>query len=169
MVGLVVSSVIAVLPQWQPNTPAEYRSACEKQHAAPYRKQFRADGGGSESRYGSCVWPPPPGADESGFSAVRVVEHTIPGRSGADRYTSVQVIESRCTTLFLRYRFSNQGGIAQEPIRVDNDQIVWFLDGRPELLPPEMRDVVGWDSAGRLIVLAHFRYELVSARCAESE
>ncbi|MGH3910853.1 MAG: hypothetical protein ACRDRM_08465, partial [Pseudonocardiaceae bacterium] len=116
--------------------------------------------------FSGCSWPPVPGAENDGFYRLRLTEYEIPGSSGADQFSLVQVFSSACRTLLLQYRFQNQTTNAQtQPLVADMDQIVSMYDGSPENVPHDLWPVTGADSEGRLLVLSHFRYDLSRVEC----
>lgn len=57
----------------------------------------------------SCAWPPPPGADQDGFTAIDVTTVPGPGQDEASDATEIDRITSPCTRIQLIYTNGSQG------------------------------------------------------------
>lgn len=145
-----------------PLTPEERVAACRQAHSAPVAPLAE------EGSYGDCTWPAVEGAGADGYYEIAMTEYEIPGSSGADQFTSVQVFVSTCAAIKLQYKFENQGSSVQEPPQTFiNDQIASIYDQTLAQIPDSLRSELGFASDGRLIILSHFRYQLNRVSCVD--
>jgi hypothetical protein len=57
----------------------------------------------------SCAWPPPPGAQQDGFTAINVQTVLGPGLDEASDATAIDRITSPCSRIQLTYTNGSQG------------------------------------------------------------
>jgi hypothetical protein len=131
--------------------------AVDKTEVAAGRIVFRA-----------CVWPPPPGAANDGFTEITMASREGPGRSEAEGLTVADVFTTACRDIEVRYLFDNMGTfVPEQPVRVTKGEIrrveggsIWFPRNRQEAeIYSPRRD--------EFVVLSAGRYRIDSARCVE--
>jgi hypothetical protein len=130
-------------------------SSVTKTQTAPGRMLFR-----------SCVWPPPPGAANDGFTEITVASRDGPGQSEAEGLTVADVYTTSCRDIEVRYLFDNMGTfVPEEPVRLTKGEIrrveggsIWFpRNEREASIYTPRRD--------EFVVLSARRYRLDTARC----
>jgi hypothetical protein len=89
--------------------------ACEATHhltAAHAQQQTTAD----TTVFASCDWPPVPGADPDGYTAITNTLVSIPGGSDATGDTWVRRITGPCTQFALAFTYGHMGDMKRLPI-----------------------------------------------------
>jgi hypothetical protein len=142
-------------------------AACVSDHgmARPVQRRQIAEG---RVLFRRCEWPPPPGADNDGFTEITVASRDGPGRSEAEGMTVADVFTTSCRDIEVRYLFDNMGTfVPEQPVRLSKGEIrrveggsLWFPRNDQEaLIYSPRRD--------EFVVLSALRYRLDSARCIE--
>lgn len=173
--GLVVAvlfGVWQVVEQARPSTPEEHLQACRQRHEAP--RSFTVESGQDPRAFrdaevttvhGLCAWPPVTGASEDGYYEIHVGSFALPGTSGADEFTSIDVLNGPCDKYRVEYFFDNQGVAAQmDPMTLRAGQLVSVHDGSPKnsvVYEDELPDGY-WEG---LSILTHFRYSIADLAC----
>ena len=113
-----------------------------------------------------CAWPPPPGAENDGFSEITVASGEGPGTSEAEGLTVSDVFTTTCRDLEVRYLFDNMGTfVPEQPIRLSKGEVRRVEGG--SVWTPRTREEASLYAPGRdqAIVLSALRYKLDDARC----
>jgi hypothetical protein len=116
----------------------------------------------STTTFAFCDWPPPPYADPTGYTAIRVATVDGPGADSASGDNLAYRITSTCRLYRLAYSFGKQGAYSHlKPFlarpglitRIDQPAKIWR--GALPFYP----------SRGEVVVLTTYDYGLDSAAC----
>lgn len=140
---------------------------CKDKHGLSYsvmRDEITSD----QLLFRGCVWPPPSGANNDGFTEITVTSHDGPGESEAEGLTMADVFTSSCRDIEVKYLFASQGTlVAEQPFRLTKGEMRRVEDG--SIWMPRNEEEAALYSARRdeSVVLSNTRYGVDTARCID--
>ena len=114
--------------------------------------------------FASCEWPPGPGADPDGFTAIRVDEVKGPGGYEATGTDFAYVIHSPCPSIEASFSFGSQGAFSHSPPYTVRVGSIVTVDGKP--WTGDSRTLGFYPARNDIVILHNLKNVLDSATCA---
>jgi hypothetical protein len=146
-------------------TEQEKIDACVSQHGLSSSAEKTQI---SEGRlvFRGCTWPPPPGAENDGFTEITVASSEGPGASEAEGLTIADVFTTACRDIEVRYLFDDMGTfVPEQPIHLTKGEIRRVEGGSVWTPRNEQEALIYSPGRDESIVLSAARYKLDTARC----
>ncbi len=147
---------------------------CRADHEIPGDRAQRYN---ADARYpqlfNDCDWPAPPGAGADGYSEISVRSVDVPGTSGAEMISSVQVFTTSCEFVSLLYGYGSMNSVSPDPyppvvVQTGVESTVSVPDTEIVGLPGDLAELMVGDLVGAdLYALPGGRDELLEARCVD--
>jgi hypothetical protein len=124
LLGLAITILIYLKPASDSGADTATRiQACEKTHhlaAATFQQQLTSDTG----IFASCIWPPVPGADPDGYTAVSNTLVSLPGFD-ATADTQVRRITGPCSRFEFKFTYGHMGDMTRlPPLVISPDSVI---------------------------------------------
>jgi TIR domain len=112
-----------------------------------------------------CAWPPPPGAENDGFSEIAVASNEGPGDSEAEGLTVADTFTTTCDDIEAGYLFDNMGTFVTEDVRLTKGEVRRVEDGSIWTPTTRLERELYTPARDQFIVLSNARYSLDVAQC----